>query len=65
MMTYTVTPVVSGKSICIDLQGIIDRIAVHCSDNVIFLTTKFLDPFWFQLIALSGWMSRQRLQLID
>jgi hypothetical protein len=56
---------VSGKSICIDLQGITDRTAVECRDNVTFLMTKSLDPFRFLLIALSGWMNQQQLQLID
>jgi len=56
---------VSGKSICIDLQGITDRIAVQCRDNVTFLMKKSLDPFRFLLIALSGWMNQQQLQLID
>jgi hypothetical protein len=27
--------------------------------------TKSLDPFRFLLIALSGWMNQQQLQLID
>jgi hypothetical protein len=56
---------VSGKSICIDLQGITDRTAVQCRDNVTFLMRKSLDPFRFLLIALSGWMNQQQLQLID
>ena len=34
-------------------------------DNVIFLMTKSLDPFRFLLIAVSGWMNQQQLQLID
>ena len=34
-------------------------------DNVTVLTTKSLDPFRFLLIALSGWMNQQQLQLID
>ena len=57
----------SGKSICIDLQGISDR-AVHCrrsGDNVTFLMTKSLDPFRFLLITVSGWMNQQQLPLID
>ena len=57
----------SGKSICIDLQGISDR-AVHCrrsGDNVTFLMTKSLDPFRFLLITVSGWMNQHQLQLID
>ena len=57
--------VVSGKSICIDLQGITDRTAEQYRDNVTFLMTKSLDPFRFLLIAVSGWMNQQQLQLID
>ena len=34
-------------------------------DNVTFLMRKSLDPFRFVLIALSGWMNQQQLQLID
>ena len=34
-------------------------------DNVTVLMTKSLDPFRFLLIALSGWMNQQELQLID
>src|SRR5215831_4235399 len=33
-------------------------------DNVTFLMTKSLDPFRFLLIAVSGWMNQQQLQLI-
>jgi hypothetical protein len=56
---------VSGKSICIDLQGIAGR-GVNCrwsGDNVILLMRKSLDSFRFLLIAVSGWMNQQ--QLID
>ena len=38
---------------------------MQCRDNVTFLMTKSLDPFRFLLIALSGWMNQQQLQLID
>ena len=38
---------------------------MECRDNVTFLMTKSLDPFRFLLIALSGWMNQQQLQLID
>jgi hypothetical protein len=38
---------------------------VQCRDNVTFLMRKSLDPFRFLLIALSGWMNQQQLQLID
>jgi len=38
---------------------------VQCRDNVTLLMTKSLDPFRFLLIALSGWMNQQQLQLID
>src|SRR5215467_1065472 len=34
-------------------------------DNVTFLMTKSLDPFRFLLIAVSGWMNQQQLELID
>ena len=32
--TFVTIPVVSGKSICIDPQGITGRTAVQCRDNV-------------------------------
>jgi putative transposase len=32
---------------------------------LLFLMTKSLDPFRFLLIAVSGWMNQQQLQLID
>ena len=32
---------------------------------LIFDMTKSLDPFRFMLIAVSGWMNQQQLQLID
>jgi hypothetical protein len=38
---------------------------VQGRDSVTFLMTKSLDPFRFLLIALSGWMNQQQLQLID
>jgi hypothetical protein len=38
---------------------------VQCRDNVTFRMTKSLGPFRFLLIALSGWMNQQQLQLID
>ena len=57
-------PVVYGKSICLDLQGIAHR-AVHCGNNVTFLITISLDPFRFLLIAVSGWINQQQLELID
>jgi hypothetical protein len=27
--------------------------------------TKSLDPFWFLLITMPGWMKQQQLQLIE
>ena len=38
---------------------------MQCRDNVTFLMRKSRDPFRFLLIALSGWMNQQQLQLID
>jgi hypothetical protein len=34
-------------------------------DNVTVLMTKSLDPFRFLLMAMSGWMNQQQLELID
>ena len=57
----------SGKSICMDPQGFTgqDRGAVPCRANVTCRMRKSLGPFRFLLIALSGWMNQQQLQLID
>src|SRR5215475_3755107 len=57
--------VVSGKSICRDLQWSPTGPPCSASDNLTLLMTKSLDPFRFLLIALSGWMNQQQLQLID
>ena len=58
-------PVVSGKSICIDLQGIAETRPCTAGDNVTFLMTKSLDPFRFLLIAVAGWMNQQQQFAID
>jgi hypothetical protein len=55
---------VSEKSICIDLQGIATE-PCAAGDNITFLMKKSLDPFRFLLVAVSGWMNQQQLQLID
>jgi hypothetical protein len=47
-----------------NLEGIATEARV-AGDNVTFDMTKSLDPFWFLLIAVSGWMNQQQLQLID
>jgi hypothetical protein len=57
-------PVLSGKSIFTDPRGSPGQ--CHAAgNNVSFDMTKFLDPFRFLLIAVSGWMNQQQLQLID
>src|SRR5262249_54932835 len=56
----TVVLVVSGKSIC---KGSPTG-PCTAGDNVTCLMTK-LDPFRFLLIAVSGWMNKQQLQLVD
>ena len=62
--TVMMLGVVSGKSICIDLQGLPTG-RCTAGDKVTFLMTKSLDPFRFLLITVSGWMNQQQLQLID
>jgi len=56
--------VVSGKSICLALQGS-SAGPYTARDNVTFLMTISSDPFRFLLIAMSGWMNQQQLELID
>jgi hypothetical protein len=41
-----------------------DRSRGAAHHNVTFDMTTSLEPFWFVLIALSGWMNQQQLELI-
>jgi hypothetical protein len=54
--------VVSEKWICMNLQGIAE--GARAAHNVTFDMTRSLDPCRFVLIAVSGWMNQQQLQLI-
>lgn len=42
-----------------------DRGTGAAGHNVTFDMTRSLDPFRFVLIAVSGWMNQQQLELID
>jgi hypothetical protein len=42
-----------------------DRARGAAGHNVTVDMTKSLDPFRFVLIAVSGWMNRQQLELIN
>ena len=52
-------PVVSEKWICMNPQ----RIAAAARPAICYMT-RSLNPFRFVLIALSGWMNQQQLELI-